>query len=185
MKGFKMKKTLMSLSLILIVALALTGCYEWPDPIWDPSDEGLPVPTITAVDATTLMGGIDNVTITGTGFGSAADEVLVYFKKGSTVGRGRTLSATDTELIVEAPPTYSDSLEIWIDRRGCFVYAKDTTNLITINSGMELLPILPPSPFNKVAIDDGNILIAYGTANITRIFSFQFLGHIDYSCPGC
>jgi len=159
-----MKKTLMSLSLLLIVVLTLTGCYEWPDPIWNPDDSGLPTPTISSVDVTELLGGIDNITITGSGFGTVADEVLVYFKKGAMVGRGRTLSTTDTELIVEAPATYSDSLEIWIDRRGCFEYAKDTTNLITISKGMNTLPITPPSALNKIAVDNGNILVAYGTS---------------------
>ncbi|MEA2078098.1 MAG: IPT/TIG domain-containing protein [Candidatus Marinimicrobia bacterium] len=159
-----MKKTLMSLSLILIVVLALTGCYEWPDPIWNPDDTGLPTPTITGVDVTTLMGGIDNITITGTGFGDVKEEVLVYFKKGTTVGRGRTLTATNTQLVVEAPATYSDSLEIWIDRRGCFEYAKDTTNLITINAGIKSLPIISTSPLIKVGINEnGDIIVAQGS----------------------
>ncbi len=159
-----MKKTLMSLSLILIVVLALTGCYEWPDPIWNPDDTGLPTPTITGVDATALTGGIDNITITGSGFGDVANEVLVYFKKGTTVGRGRTLTATNTQLVVEAPATYSDSLEIWIDRRGCFEYAKYTSSLITISEGMNALSLMPPAPVSKIAIDNENILVAYGTA---------------------
>lgn len=159
-----MKKTFMSLSLILIVILALTGCYEWPDPIWNPDDEGLDAPTITGVDVTTLFGGIDNITISGSGFGNVPEELLVYFKKGSTVGRGRTLSATDTEIIVEAPPTYSDSLEIWIDRRGSFSFAKYTDELITINEGMVILPVVAPATLTKVAVDDGNVLISYGTS---------------------
>ncbi|MCF7832610.1 MAG: IPT/TIG domain-containing protein, partial [Candidatus Marinimicrobia bacterium] len=165
-----MKKTLMSLSLILIVVLALTGCYEWPDPIWNPDDTGLPTPTISSVDVTALLGGIDNITITGTGFGDAADEVLVYFKKGTTVGRGRTIAATNTELIVEAPATYSDSLEIWVDRRGCFEYAKYTTNLITISSGLNMIPLVTESPKIKIAINEsGDMWVALG-ANKNMFF---------------
>ena len=159
-----MKKTLMSLSLILIVVLALTGCYEWPDPIWNPDDTGLPTPTITGVDVTTLLGGIESIAITGTGFGDVAEEVLVYFKKGTTVGRGRTLSATDTQVIVEAPATYSDSLEIWIDRRGCFEYAKYNTNLITINSGIKSHPIITSSPLILTAINEnGDQIVGQGS----------------------
>ena len=159
-----MKKTLKSLSLILIVVLALTGCYEWPDPIWNPDDTGLATPTITGVDVTELLGGIENITITGSGFGDAADEVLVYFKNGTTVGRGRTLSASDTQLIVEAPPTYSDSLEIWIDRRGCFEYAKYTTNLVTISEGIKSMPIVSTSPLIITAInEDGDIIVGQGS----------------------
>ena len=154
----------MSLSLILIVVLALTGCYEWPDPIWNPDDDGLPTPTISGVDVTTLLGGIENITITGSGFGTVAEEVLVYFKKGTTVGRGRTISATDTELIVEAPATYSDSLEIWVDRRGCFEYAKYSTNLITINSGFKSHPIITTSPLIFVAINEtGDMIVGQGS----------------------
>ncbi len=159
-----MKKTLMSLSLILIVILALTGCYEWPDPIWNPDDTGLATPTITGVDVTTLLGGIDDITITGSGFGNTADELLVYFKKGTSVGRGRVIAATDTELIVEAPPVYSDSLEIWIDRRGAFEYAKYTTNLITISSGIKKINITTESTMKQIAINEsGDMWVALGS----------------------
>ncbi len=160
-----MKKTFISLSMMLIVILALTGCYEWPDNIFDPDDTGLTTPTITGVDKTTLLGGIDQLTITGSGFGTVANEVLIYFKKGTTVGRGRALNVTDTEIIVEAPAVYSDSLEIWIDRRGCFEYAKFTSSLITIESGIKALPIVTVQPLNQVAInEDGDIIVALGSS---------------------
>jgi IPT/TIG domain-containing protein len=164
MKGCKMKKTLMSLSLILIVVLALTGCYEWPDPIWNPDDSGRAVPTISSVSTTTLRGGIDNLTITGSGFGTVAEELLVRFKNGTTVGTGRVISATDTEIIVEAPAVYSDSLEIWIDLRGCFEFAKFNSSLITISSGLTALPIISSSPLNEIGINEnGDIIVALGS----------------------
>ncbi len=159
-----MKKTLMSLSLILIVVLALTGCYEWPDPIWNPNDTGRAVPTITGVSATTLRGGIDNITISGTGFGTVAEELLVRFKNGTTVGTGRVMSVTDTEIVVEAPAVYSDSLEIWIDLRGCFEFAKYSANLITIVEGVDAIPIISVSPLILVGINEtGVITVAQGS----------------------
>ncbi|MDZ7822302.1 MAG: IPT/TIG domain-containing protein [Candidatus Marinimicrobia bacterium] len=160
-----MKKTFMSLGLVLIVILALSGCYEWPDPIYDPDEEGLPVPTISSVDKTTLLGGIDQLTITGSGFGTVEEEVLVYFKKGTTVGCGRTLNVTDTEVIVEAPAVYSDSLEIWLDRIGCFEYAIYDETPITVEKGLASIPIVTPLTFNKVAINENaEMTVALGSS---------------------
>mgnify|MGYP000628007727 CR=1 FL=1 len=168
-----MKKTLMSLSLILIAALALTGCYDWPDPIWV-DGPGATVPTITGVSSTTLLGGIENVTISGTGFGTVAEELLVYYKKGTTVGRGRTLSATDTELIVEAPAVYSDSLELWIDKRGCFEFAKYDTILTTITEGVNSAPIIAVNPLVQVAINEsGNMIVAEASSKNLREYTME------------
>lgn len=158
-----MKKTLLSLSLILIAVLALTGCYQWPDPIWNPDQEEPPVPTITGVSSTTLLGGMENLTITGTGFGTDVSKLVVHFKKGSTTGIGRTLSATDTEIVVEAPAVYSDSLEIWLDKIPCWRFAKYTDNLITINQGVKAIPIITTRTLDKVAINENNdITVAMG-----------------------
>lgn len=158
-----MKKTLFSLSLILIAALALTGCYEWPDPIFNPDEEEPPVPTITGVSATTVLGGMESLTITGTGFGTDATKIIVHFKKGSTTAIGRTLSTTDTEVVVEAPALYSDSLEIWLDKIPCWRFAKYTENLITIEQGVKAIPIITTKTLDKVAINENNdIYVAQG-----------------------
>lgn len=139
-----MKKASLSLILIFALILGVTGCYEWPASIYQPGD-GDTVPTISGLSATSLYGGIDQVTISGSGFGTERDEVIVYFKKGTTVGRARTLSVADDAVVVEAPVVYSDSLETWIDKRGCFTFAKDTVNLVTILNGM-----------NAVGVDTAN-----------------------------
>ncbi|RMF06810.1 MAG: hypothetical protein D6762_08715 [Candidatus Neomarinimicrobiota bacterium] len=113
---------------LLFTVLGLTGILLWqcsepnyPDNIYDPNEQGLPDPVITSVSpADSAFSGIGIITITGQHFSSDPEKNLVYFNG----NRGSLQSATETELVVQAPNLVADSVKIQVAVIGAYNFAE-------------------------------------------------------------
>jgi len=99
----------------LVLAVALSGCSDFGDPIRPTGDPGGPPPSSSGasfqqlVPARTVVG--DSVRVIGSGFGGDAEGAVFGFPDGS----GGTVAATvlswsDTELVLEVPPGAGDGV---------------------------------------------------------------------------
>ena len=118
-------KTLSILNLLMmIIFLSLSGCLEpdYPDTIWDPDDQGKPVPVIASVtppDSTYgSIGSKKTVEIVGENFNPSTTDNLVYFGDKKAV----VLEASTTRLLVEPPANFKDGLRIRVDAIGAFLF---------------------------------------------------------------
>lgn len=120
-----MKKVIYGFNALLlgaIIILFFTGCEtDYPPSLYDPDDQGKPNPIIISVEpAEGVYAGIDTITITGENFSPVIEENFVYFDGNKPV----ILSASVTELIVQAPVIKGDSLKIQVAVPGAHLFAE-------------------------------------------------------------
>ena len=95
-------KIMHSLAALMVIALALTGCFDVPPPLYnpiDPDEENARTPVIISVDKTSMWTD-DTLTITGTNFSDSLDWNYVYFFESNTPVVGdttETIDSTDTD----------------------------------------------------------------------------------------
>lgn len=91
-------KIMLSLAALLVIAFALTGCFDVPPSLYtpiDPDEENAKTPVITSIDKT-FMWTDDTLTITGSNFSDSLDENFVYFYSVSEPVIGSTSIVTDS-----------------------------------------------------------------------------------------
>ncbi|RJP65699.1 MAG: hypothetical protein C4539_12750 [Ignavibacteriales bacterium] len=103
------KKILVSLMSLLVITL-FVGCDEDTTPsLWDSRPpEGVKPVIASLTPPTESLAGVDEVTITGTGFSSVVANNIVYF--GSA--KATVLQASETQLIVRVPNNPKDTLQV-------------------------------------------------------------------------
>ena len=108
--------------LLVFIAVALfTGCEnKYPNSIYSPNAKYNPDPVITDVQPKLALAGIDTVKIMGKNFSPNPEENTVYFNGKKAV----IISASETELTVQAPNVPSDSVKIDVAVHGALLFAK-------------------------------------------------------------
>jgi hypothetical protein len=104
-----MKKAIF-FSVLPLLAMLIAGCeYDHPKAVWDPNEDlGVSV-TVTSVEpAGRADAGVQTIRITGQNFSAEPEKNQVYFGGIRTTVR----TSSPTELIVNRPNTYGDSLLI-------------------------------------------------------------------------
>ncbi|MEA3287662.1 MAG: IPT/TIG domain-containing protein [Candidatus Marinimicrobia bacterium] len=116
-------------SISAICLIGMMGCIDndYPDKIWDPSDEGDVQPVITAIDPPDgSFDGIGIVTITGNNFGANLSHIQVTFN--GKVARIDTNLSTEGSLVVGVPVVITDSdinevdsVQVMVSVQGAFL----------------------------------------------------------------
>ena len=117
------KRFLFIILAFALVLICFIGCEpDYPPSIYDPNDEGGPTPVITSInppDSTYgLIAPTKIVEITGQHFSDVIEYNLVYF--GSELGT--VLDAAESQLTVEPPANFQDSLTIKVASRGAYLF---------------------------------------------------------------
>lgn len=116
-----MKRVLTTTIALSFAIFFFVSCEREYESIWDPEKQYRPNPVITSVEpAEGTFAGIGEVTITGENFSSSKDSNHVYFDG----TEGTVLSATDTQLIVQAPNIAGDSLRIKLYVEGALLFGE-------------------------------------------------------------
>ena len=117
MKSF----THVALGLTLAFILIAAGCNnDYPPSVWDPNYNSKPTPVVNTVEPAYSFSGIGEVTLTGSNFSAVPEENTVYFNGKA----GKTLSATTTQLVVQAPVLVTDSARIKVHVAGAYLYGE-------------------------------------------------------------
>ncbi len=112
---------ILMLGAALAVVLISAGCEnDYPSSVWDPNYNSKPTPVIDSVEPAFSFSGIGQVTITGSNFSPVVQENTVYFNG----KKGKTLSATATEIVVQAPVLVADSATIKVHVAGAFLFGE-------------------------------------------------------------
>ncbi len=110
-----------TITLILFNMLFSLGCdNEYPSSLWDPNYSSKPTPEVTNMEPEFSFSGIGEITLTGTNFSAVAEENTVFFNGKPAI----TLSATTTELVVQAPVLVADSARVKVYVVGAFLYGE-------------------------------------------------------------
>ena len=115
-----MKKVATITVILFIATVFFEGCKKEYPSIWNPNQQYRPNPVITRVEPDSTFAVIGIVTITGENFSSSKDSDYVYFDG----VEGTVLSATDTQLIVQAPNIAGDSLRIKVRVVGALLFGE-------------------------------------------------------------
>ncbi len=114
------------LSVILLIVVSsisilyINSCSNEIAPSLYDEDKAKGIPAeITAISPTSGYGGVTLITIDGKNFSSQAENNFVYF--GSV--KAKVLNATETQLIVEAPVVFGDSLRVKISKTSVELYS--------------------------------------------------------------
>jgi len=103
-------------SLIPLLALLIAGCeYDHPKAVWDPNEALGDIISVTSIEpAGRAVAGVQTIKITGQNFSADPGKNQVYFGGAKTTVR----SSSPTELIVNRPNSYGDSLivNVLVDR---------------------------------------------------------------------
>lgn len=113
-----------SLFALILIATLVIGCEDnnYPESIYDPNDDGKPTPVITSVEPSLgkVFAGIDTVWINGSNFSNVIEDNSVFFSGEPA----EIISATETQLIVIAPPISGSSILIQVSVTGAFNFAE-------------------------------------------------------------
>jgi hypothetical protein len=104
-----MKIYISIITLVISIAL-LSGCVDNSiPPGWPPSANPIASPVITSISpADSAVGGVLDITINGSNFGTSADQCIVYF--GTEQGVINTSSFTSNKIVALRPVTYGESV---------------------------------------------------------------------------
>ncbi|MEM8559933.1 MAG: IPT/TIG domain-containing protein [Bacteroidota bacterium] len=152
------------LAFVLPLLIAL-GCDTEGESLFDPDRAANPDPVLGAVSpnsqANIVLAGIDAVTLTGQNFSTVAEENLVYFN----AVRAEVLSATATELVVRAPNTPGESLNVRVAVIGAENYSQGVEyRLISALSGVDAIqPFETPT---GIGLDEaGDLFVSLDVPN--------------------
>jgi hypothetical protein len=114
-------KKIFSIYYIIFLWLAfISGCQDYPTPIYNPNLPGKPQPVIISVlPVEGTSAGVGDITIIGKYFSPIPEENLVYFNQTKV----SVLSATETQLKLKAPNIVSDSVMIKIAVQGAELFS--------------------------------------------------------------
>lgn len=106
---------------IFLLGIFVACENEYPDSLWPPETEAKPDPVINEVTPTEdVFAGIDEITLIGNNFSSDIERNHVYFDGTSA----KIISASTTELVVQAPKVTGDSLRIQVSVDGAIDFAE-------------------------------------------------------------
>jgi hypothetical protein len=123
----KNKNTVLIFLLIVLASLTFSCSEDKTDSLTEYAGDKGVAPIIVDVSPSSGYSGVTTITITGTGFSNVLSENKVYFSSDSA----KILSATSTELVVEAPIIFGDSLRLKTRKSG----SEDFSNTIYYELG--------------------------------------------------
>ena len=149
--------------------LALYSCkYDVTEPLWDKPYQEPPTPSITSVQPSAAIAGVNYITISGINFINVQDSA-VYFGTTQT----QVISASETEVVVRRPKIYGDSLEIKVIPTETLVAAKYDQPYTVDRVIYEYGEYVMGTALNAVFTDDMNNLYVIfdvaGARNIDKI----------------
>lgn len=138
----------------IITIMIMIGCTPDPTPSLTESIgvSGTPA-EITGLTPATGYAGVTVITIDGKNFSPLVEDNSVYFSS----AKAKILSASETQLIVEAPIIYGDSLRVYTKKNGAVLYSN--TKVYQLTSAVnEHYPFFSyQTPYSVTSDLEGNV----------------------------
>ena len=158
MKNKNEIKIFLTISIVLLSLLFAVSCTPDTTPsLYDGvGDKGTPA-EIVAMSPTSGYAGVTVIVIDGKNFAPNADDNSVYF--GSA--KAKVLSSSETQLVVEAPIIYGDSLRVKIAKKGVELFSNTKFYQLT-NAVEEYYSFFDyQAPYSVASDLEGNIYFSF------------------------